>query len=282
MTKAPFFIVGYERCGTTLLAAALDRHSRLAVPAETHFFTDVCPPHHAGQTAERQFMVAHFFRGFRTRDMGLDQEALLGRLKEVEPTWSNLFIEALGLYAKSKGKVRCGEKTPKHWRYLPEILNLFPQSRAIWVVRDGRDAVASMMNMPWKAHNNMALHAMQWRYAMEKMLSAECQFPGRILRIKFEDLVTSPEGEVKRATEFVEESFESRQLDFSVETGVVPEWEMEWKKGVFSAPDRSRIGAASRSLSPTALGLLNLLMGAMLTRLGYSSTPALIESSAAG
>jgi Sulfotransferase family len=282
MTNSPFFIVGYERCGTTLLAAALDRHSRLAVPPETHFFTDVSPPHQAGQTAEPQFMVSHFFRGFRTRDMGIDQEQLLAHLQKVEPTWSNLFLESLSLYAKSKGKLRCGEKTPKHWRYLPEILNLFPESKAIWVVRDGRDAIASMMNMPWKPHNNLALHAMQWRFAMEKMLAAEPRFPGRILRVKFEDLVASPEVEVKRATEFIDESFESRQLDFTIQTGVVPGWEMEWKKGVFSAPDPTRIGAASQTLSPATLNLLNVLTEATLLRLGYAPTAAISASSAAG
>jgi hypothetical protein len=282
MTNTPFFIVGYERCGTTLLAAALDRHSRLAVPPETHFFTDVSPPHQAGQSAEPQFMVSHFFRGFRTRDMGIDQEALLARLNEVEPTWSNLFVESLGLYAKSKGKLRWGEKTPKHWRYLREILNLFPKSKAIWVVRDGRDAVASMMNMPWKPHDNIALHAMQWRFAMEKILAAESQFPGRILRAKFEDLVTSPESELKRATEFIDESFEARQLDFTIRTGVVPGWEMEWKKGVFSAPDPTRIGAASRALSPAAFNLLNVLTEATLLRLGYAPAAEISQSIAAG
>jgi hypothetical protein len=36
---APFFIVGSERSGTTMLRLMLNRHSRLCVPPESHFIT---------------------------------------------------------------------------------------------------------------------------------------------------------------------------------------------------------------------------------------------------
>jgi hypothetical protein len=274
MRRAPIFIVGFERSGTTLMAAALDRHSRIAVPPETHFFTDVCPALHAHHQGDPAFMIAHFFRGFRTRDLQLDSAKLLDRLRKSEPTWANLFLLALELYAEGRGKDLIGEKTPSHWRYLPEMLRVYGDSKAIWLIRDGRDAVTSMMNMPWKAHNNLALHAMQWRFSMERMMAFESEFSERILRIKFEDLVTSPQKEVRRACEFVGVDFEERQLDPSAETGVVPEWEMGWKDRIFAAPDPSRIGVAARELEPMSFDLLNMLLGPTLQKLGYEISAA--------
>lgn len=269
MTRPPFFIVGYERSGTTLIAAALDRHTRIAIPPETHFFTDVCPPLHARHAADRDFLLDHFFRGFRTRDLNLNPDELRARLNHVEPTWINLFLEALKLYAEPRGKELVGEKTPKHWRCLPDILNLFPESKAIWIVRDGRDTVCSIMKMPWKPHNNLALHAMQWRYAMDRLFAFESQFPTRILRMKFEDLLASPESEIGRACNFIGVDFEPQQLDPSAQTGVVPSWEMPWKERVFAPLDLSRIGSARRDLPPASYQLLTLLMQPTLLQLGY-------------
>jgi hypothetical protein len=280
MMKSPFFIVGYERSGTTLMAAALDRHSQVAVPPETHFFMDLCPAAHARETGDPAFMVSHFFRGNRSRDLNLNPDELLNRMKRVEPTWGNLLLEALNLYAEQRGKARFGEKTPRHWRCLAEILNLYPESKAIWVVRDGRDAVASLMKMPWKPHGNIPLHGMHWRFAMEKMMGFEKQFPERILRVKFETLVKSPLTEIARACHFIGVEFEPRQIDPHTHTGVVPAWEMEWKKRVFSALDSTRIGSATRELPEEGLRLLNMLMESSLKELGYEVGATLPEMKA--
>ncbi len=37
----PIFVVGTPRSGTTLTARILNRHSRIFMPGETHFFDDV-------------------------------------------------------------------------------------------------------------------------------------------------------------------------------------------------------------------------------------------------
>ena len=271
MPPSPFFIVGHERSGTTLAAAMFDRHSRVAVPPETHFFTDLCPPNRAHETADPIFMVNHLSRGCRMRDLGLNGPELLDRLARVRPTWANLFLQALKLYAEPRGKELTGEKTPNHWRHVPELLELFPNSRLIWVVRDGRDTVLSLMKAPWKRHSNVVLHALSWRRCAERMLALESRFSDRILRLRFEDLVTTPQAEIGRACEFIGVDFESRQLDPAAETGVVPAWELPWKGRVLAPPDPSRIGVASREMTEESMEILNLVMGPSLNSLGYES-----------
>lgn len=269
MKEPPFFIVGHERSGTTLLAAAFDRHSRVAVPPETHFFTDVCPARCAHLIADRAAMVNHLFRGKRIRDLNLGPEELFCRLADLSPTWSQLFLEVLKLYAEGRGKSRAGEKTPNHWRVVPQLLELFPESRVIWVVRDARDTVLSLMKVPWKRHSNIALHGVQWRITTERMLACESQFAGRILRVKFEDLVTTPQPQVERACHFIGVDFEPRQLDSSAKTDAIPEWELPWKGRVLSPPDPSRIGTAVREMSRKSLRLLNSIVGPCMRQLRY-------------
>jgi hypothetical protein len=267
----PIFIVGHERSGTTLMAATLDRHSRIAVPPETHFFNDLCPAELADSTGEPPVMVNYCFRSFRIRDLQISREDILARLNKTHPTWRNFFLETLKLYAESRGKELVGEKTPNHWRETPQILKLFPDSKIIWLVRDGRDTVLSLMNTPWKRHSNLGVHALQWKNTIEKMIGFESQFPDRILRVKFENLVTAPQAELQRVCQFIGVDFESQQLDPSTKTGVVPNWEMPWKNRVFTQPDPSRIGTAARELPTESLDLLNKLMRETLGLLGYET-----------
>lgn len=274
MKEPPFFIVGHERSGTTLLAAAFDRHSRVAVPPETHFFTDVCPARQAHRRADCAFMVNHLFRGNRIRDLNLSPQELFHRIEGAHPTWSQLFVEVLRLYAESRGKTRVGEKTPNHWRVVPQLLDLFPGSRAIWVVRDARDTVLSLMKVPWKRHSNLALHGVQWRITTERMLACESQFAGRILRVKFEDLVTTPQAQLERACRFIGINFEPQQLDPSTKTEAIPQWELPWKSRVLCPPDPSRIGTAARELPEKSMRLLNSIVGACMRQLQYELVKA--------
>ncbi len=269
MPPAPFFIVGYERSGTTLMAAMLDRHSRVAVPPETHFFTNICPIFRATQTADPATLAERFANGDRSRDLRLSRTELFRRLAGTEPTWANLLLIALRLYAENRGKDLVGEKTPLHWQLVPRILKLFPDSRVIWVARDGRDAILSLIKSPWKQHSNLSVHAWKWRRAMEFMLLSEAQYPNRVLRIKFENLIENPRAELSRACDFIGIGFEPRQLDPTVHTDVVPPWELPWKDRALTAPDPSRVGVAKRELSKKQLQLLNSIMKPTLGKLGY-------------
>ena len=269
MTSSPFFIVGHVRSGTTLTAAILDRHSKIAVPPETHFFTQVCQDMRADDTADRQFMMDRFFDRRRVRDLDLNRDELMRRLETVEPTWANLFLQALNLYAQRRGKGIIGEKTPDHCRHASQLLSLFPASRLIWVIRDGRDTVLSLLNVPWKKHSHLALHALNWQCTITRMLACERRFPGRVLRVRFEDVVTNPQAEATRLCDFLGVDFEPRQLDPSTDTGVVPPWEMAWKGKVFDPPDPSRIGTARRHFDEKSLQLLEAMMGPSLRQLGY-------------
>lgn len=269
MGTFPFFIVGHERSGTTLMAAAFDRHSRIAVPPETHFFTDLCPASCARMTAEPKMMIDHFARGARIRDLQLQPAELLSRLDQPRATWADLFVSVLKTYAQSRGKPWFGEKTPNHWKHVPHLMHVFPNCCVIWLVRDGRDTVLSNMKMPWRRHSNLTAHAMGWADAAESMLALQALYPDRILRVRFEDLVTSPGEEIHRACDFVGVDFEERQLDPTVATGVVPEWEMSWKDRIFAAPDPSRIGTGVREFNKESITLMNAIMEPSLHRLGY-------------
>ena len=267
----PFFIVGYPRSGTTLLSVLLDRHSRIAVSPETNFFSAVCPIERAAHLTDKPgLLVDRFVYGFRTRDLNLDRTELSKRFNATEPTGANLLQAALNLYASNHRKLIVGERTPEHWRFVPQILQLYPRSRVIWMVRDGRDTIFSLMKAPLRPHWDLEYHAWHWRLSIESMLDSQMYNSDRVLRINFEALLTSTEAELARVCAFVGTEFEPRQLDTSVHTDVVPQWEMASKQRALQALDASRIGAAARELPGDQLTLLNEIINPCMERLGYA------------
>jgi hypothetical protein len=267
---APFFIVGYARSGTTLLSVLLDRHSRIAVPPETNFFTAVCNVDRATFPSDAAALIDRFVNGFRTRDLNLAQSDLLRQFNGMPPNHANLLLTALKLYGKTRGKEIVGEKTPEHWRFIPQILELFPSSRVIWIVRDGKDTVLSLTKTPWRPHWDLEYHAWHWRISTECMLDFESLARDRMLRVKFENLVVASKSELARTCRFLGIEFEPRQLDTTVQTDVVPSWELPWKCRALTPPDPERIGVARRELTKAQLDLMNDVMRPTMERLGYA------------
>ena len=169
----PVFVVGARRSGTTLLATLLDRHSRLAVPPETHFFGHFrrCIGRDLGAT-QHQDLVNEFLTNRRARDMKLDPAGLLSRFSQYPADLAHLLRASLEEYAGAMGKPRAGEKTPGHLEFVPAILEWFPRARVICIVRDGRAAVLSTARLGWRDGDIVGLSLM-WRQRVRWMIASE-------------------------------------------------------------------------------------------------------------
>jgi hypothetical protein len=265
----PVFVVGGRRSGTTLLAALLDRHSQIAVPPETHFFGHFRRRITAGPGAmQHRDLVREFFANGRALDMKLDPEKLLDRFRHYPPDLAHLLRASLEEYAGAFGKARPGEKTPGHLEFVPTILQWFPRAKVVCIVRDGRAAVLSAARLGWRAGDLVGL-SMIWRQSIRWMFAWERRYPRSFLRVRFEDLLRDPTGTLAIVDRFAGIPFEASQLDTSVPTHAVPEWEAKWKAKSAAELDVGRLGAWRSEASEEEKWFMNLLMGSYLRRLGY-------------
>ena len=164
---SPIFIVGAPRSGTTMLAVLLDRHSSIAIPPETQFFTE-----YANQQPEKdkllskEEMVDNALSFARIGDMGVSRTKVLELFQNRESTFQDLFQSILEVYAIGQRKPRAGEKSPKHLEHVPELLDAYPNAKIICIVRDGRDVVRSLLKVPWaepKSTRRLELFCVEWR-----------------------------------------------------------------------------------------------------------------------
>jgi len=121
-TSRPIFIVGCQRSGTTLLRLIVDSHPNISCGPETRFLKDLAPI--TGANWERL--------------------SLYGFPKEY---WYELvatfFDKFQSDYAAARGKTRWADKTPLYALSLPYIVEVFPTSQIVHMIRDGRAVVAS-------------------------------------------------------------------------------------------------------------------------------------------
>lgn len=113
----------------------------------------------------------------------------------------------LHLYAKRQGKVRGGEKTPENYAYLPDILEKFPDSPVIFLIRDPRDTVLSIR----KAFNTSIEGATRlWNEALLCYQQASRQ----VHMVRYEDLVQRPPEIIEEMCSFLGENYEPAMLSF--------------------------------------------------------------------
>ena len=206
------FVVGATRSGTTLLRLMLDAHPDVGIPSETHFF------HKLVKRSERRRVTPELLADTITShkrwgDFHLDPDELRTRFEAIEPfNLSDALREFYRLYATKHGKTRWGDKTPGYLRYMRRIEWVLPEARFIHLIRDGRDVALSVLPMNW-GPESITEAAELWveRVTLARENGATV---GHYMEVKYEDLVSDTEGELRRVCTFLDLPWDAAMLDY--------------------------------------------------------------------
>ena len=133
-----FFVVGAARSGTTWLQLCLDGHPEIVCKGEGHFFDFLAPRLSKLLGAYNEEILRSNRLMYRSDEGFCRSEADdFDRLLQV-------FVASL-LLKNATGSTYSwiGEKTPANTRHIGHLARLFPASRFIHIIRDGRDATVS-------------------------------------------------------------------------------------------------------------------------------------------
>lgn len=233
---APFFVVGNDRSGTTILRLVLDRSREAAVPPESMFLLDFAQVRRRGglehpDRAAR--FVAEVWRHPKVRLWNLPGgpppvPAGLGHAEAYRFAAESPFRA----YAAAAGKARFGDKTPAYVHAVDELLAIWAEARVVVLVRDARDVALSIRRVPFGPNNAFAA-ARWWAEGIRAGLEAQRRRPQQVLTVRYEDLVTAPETHVRRICEHVGLGYNSEML--AVERsgpGKIIEGQASWFAGV--------------------------------------------------
>ncbi|MCE2454088.1 MAG: sulfotransferase [Nitrospinae bacterium] len=129
-TERPVFVVSSPRSGSTLLRLILDAHPNLAVPPPawlTHFiypylfsYGDLSNEANLAEMIEDSLATPTI----RAWPISPTQEEVRDEMQE--PTFAEMYAALHRLYAKSEGKERWGEKTPRVCFYMEDLKSMYP------------------------------------------------------------------------------------------------------------------------------------------------------------
>jgi hypothetical protein len=196
--RAPIFIGGMLRSGTTLLRAMLGQHSAIASGLETHWFDWDWAGRDTPEMAARLERLAVFF----------DTDAAAVRsLAADSPSAEGFLDRFMAAYAAAAGKRRWAEKTPGNMAVMPRIRAFWPEARLVHIRRDPRDVYASLR----KSGKDGGPQAFAARWCgIVGQAERDKPAPGasNYLELQYEDLVTRPEPVMRRLLDFLGESWE--------------------------------------------------------------------------
>ena len=222
LDEKPFFIVGQERSGSTLLMAILGMHSRLAVPEVSWWY-----PRFRGylysygsldEPENLHTLADEMIFGLRNPLWGMpfNPRTVVSEILECarESSFAGIFCAMLESYAKWVGKPRWGEKTPNNLYFVREILTDFPGAKIVCITRDGRDMSVDAIGSDF-GPNNVFVAAENWSHSqrhaqiLRDELGAESWHD-----VHYENLVRDPVNVLRGVCEFLGEEYENRLLDF--------------------------------------------------------------------
>lgn len=206
----PVFVLGMPRSGTTLIEQILAGHSQI---------------HGAGELGVIPSTIARLERWERHTGSGHHYPDCVDDLSAdvVAGITASLLKELRETVPENASEVRhVVDKLPHNFENIGLIKLLFPNARIISVRRDPRDIAISNYFTDYAAkHGGMGFaYDLQWigeQLADHNLLMHHWKqlFPGEILEVRYEDVVSDPEREARRMLAYLGVQWEPQVLDTS-------------------------------------------------------------------
>lgn len=293
--RAPLFVGGDGRSGTTLLSVMLDTHPDVVLAPEIHFQAPVnlgssvidaidrlddgdpatkAPLLYSDDELTRSVQFVH-----RCARAGIDRDGLreaIGRARSragtdlVDLRDRYVLVDEIGAdLRKHAGKGVWGLKIMKRIRDIPSLQAFWPDARFIHVVRDGRDVAASqMLDQDW-GYREVGEAARGWSHLLDSV--DRWQEIAPVTPVRYEDLVARPELTLRKLLARLELRWSPSVLEHHlVDHALLQSSVSHASAAAVAQPvhDRS-VGRYGRDLSREEVEVFVGIAGGHLRRYGY-------------
>ena len=284
----PIYVIGSPRSGTSLLRLMLTCHPKILIPPEGHFFLWLEAKF--GQMtfpeASQQF-IDELVETKKFETWGVEKNLLEKLFNKYVP---QNFRDAVALVYCSYGILK-GRSEFKYWGdknklwkdKLYNVLDYFPNSKFVHIVRDGRDVACSIKELSAKEMhtikygpkmpdniNNIASHWATNLIFIQKFLSSLGQ--DKYITVRYEDLILSPKITLTKITEFLQLEFSELMLDYARrnrDEQLEPAATMQWKLKLNDELEQSNIGKFRTSLTKQEVAIFENHCEGILKYYGY-------------
>jgi hypothetical protein len=211
-SRAPVFVLGCPRSGTTLLYHMLLSAEDFAIyRAESNVF-NLLGPHFKGMRTikDRQDLLQIWLRSKLFQVSGLDPEGISDKILSNCRNEGDFLRIVMEEVADKQGARRWADCTPDHLLYMREIKRLIPNALFVHIIRDGRDVALSYVQQnwshpfPWDKSELLGVAGLYWEWVVGKGRELGKLLGGDYREVRFEDLIANPERTLAELGVFIE------------------------------------------------------------------------------
>ena len=273
-SKAPVFVLGCPRSGTTLLYhMLLSTRNFVMYPTESQAFNLLEPRFgNLRVPRNRRRLLAEWEKSSLFTCTGLEAAQVEKDTADCENVGSFLrkIMESM---ARKQGVQRWAECTPDHLLALPRIKQTIPDALVIHIIRDGRDVALSLAKqqwirpLPWDRDKQLHTAALFWEWIVSRGREHGKALGGDYKEIRYEDLVDDPRSTLASVGQFIGQDLDYDQI-LRVGIGSVRKPNSSFGKEGSNGNFRP-VARWKKSMTPALLGQIEALIGNTLVDLGY-------------
>jgi hypothetical protein len=271
--KAPVFVVGCPRSGTTLLYNMLLSAGNFAVYlAESNVFNLLVPRFgDLSSRVNRERLMDAWLDSKLFRASFLDRNLIRAKVLEECRSGADFIRIVMGEMARQQGMSRWADNSPEELLHMKRIKREIPDALFVHMIRDGRDVSLSLDARPYPwirpfasdRKNSLLVTGLFWQWIVNKGRAQKRHLGDDYLEIHFEDLNAEPQVTLDRLGQFIGQELNYQRI-LRAGVGSVSEPNTSFK-GDKNGP----VGRWTKKMSPGQLADFEALVGHTLKELGY-------------
>src|SRR5438270_2319026 len=217
-SKAPVFVLGCPRSGTTLLYHMLLSAGNFVIyRAESQVFNLLEPRFGDLRVPRNKCKLLDAWRSSPLfAKSGLDAHQLDAEVITKCTNGGDFLRIMMEAMARQQGVERWADCTPDHLLYLDRIKETIPDALIVHIIRDGRDVALSLEKqgwirpLPWDQGKELQAAALYWEWIVNTGRAHGRALGADYKEVRYEDLVDDPNATLAGLGEFI-----GQKLDYS-------------------------------------------------------------------
>jgi hypothetical protein len=272
--KAPVFVLGCGRSGTTLLYHMLLSSGNFALYRTESNVINLLEPRFGDLSVarnQRRLLNAWYKTRLYTLS-DLDKHPLEERVKAECKNGGDFLRIIMEEMARKQGVERWADTTPEHLLHLHRIKQTIPDALIIHIIRDGRDVALStdkqgyIGRLPWDKRPSVMAAGLYWEWMVNKGRKDGRDLGGDYTEVRFEELVERPKKTLARLGSFIDHDLDYERI-LKVGIGSVSAPNTSFQKN--STEPFTPAGRWKKNYTAENLAMFEGLVGGTLEELGY-------------
>lgn len=284
-SKAPVFVIGCGRSGTTLLYHMILSAGNFAVYRTESNAINLLEPRFGDLSVSRhkRNLLEAWYNSRLYTLSGLDRDQI-GKMVMADVRNGGDFLRVImEQMCRQQGVERWADCTPEHILHLPRIKQTIPNALIVHIIRDGRDSALStdkqgyIRRLPWDRRPGVMACGLYWEWMVNTGRRDGRLLGDDYIEVHFEELVTNPRETLARLGSFIQHELDYDRIK-STGIGSVSEPNTSFKAK--PGQEFSPVQRWKTSYTPEDLATMEVLIGDTLRDLGYEleTKPSVVKN----